>query len=632
MKRKFDYTKSTFYVSLVILVVVLFMASPYVTSVGFFSIQPSTQPIEPVCGDSLIEGNEVCDSDTVDCSTIGDYLAGDYATCLPNCLGYDVFNDCISAVPVLDQEAWGDVQYAAGRTMPGAQTFTPEVSGILSHIQLYASDTPTSDCNKYVSLVVRKTDLNGLPNGDIIGSNSVPIKDVFDTLTFNLTGQNVSLIAGEKYAIYLSCGAWTYSYMPNIIGVDYLGGIGYKYYSGNLWDPYGDYAFRTYMLIQKSNPPYAIFNYYINERDVTFSSEGSYDPEGVITYNWNFGDGTTSTEQKPTHTFEPGTYNVNLTVYDEDGQSSSYADTITILNAQPVVLISVDKSTAYVDEEIVFDGTNSYDTDGSIESYEWTFGDEASINPPRDDATIMAIAPITLPVEPSGVTTHSYSHSGTYTVTLTVTDNDGSSSSTEAAITINPLPEPVPVGTITVSAGVDKSAYVGDEVNLTGFTFCSAEPCNEIDGYAWDFGDGSLIWNSVLDSSIIHIYTAAGTYTATFTAIDNESNELSDTATITISNIPTTETGATGGGGGGGGFGIPVLPLQGGLNKTIVNITTSESILNQSAGETPEAQEQPEITPLSWLLIIVVLLAMPVLFFIRLKSRSSKNLNNPLAV
>ena len=46
---------------------------------------------------------------------------------------------------------------------------------------------------------------------------------------------------------------------------------------------------------------------------------------GNITgYNWNFGDGTTSTEQNPVHSFEPGSYTIELTVSGSGGSNYKY--------------------------------------------------------------------------------------------------------------------------------------------------------------------------------------------------------------------------------------------------------------------------------------------------------------------
>ncbi len=60
---------------------------------------------------------------------------------------------------------------------------------------------------------------------------------------------------------------------------------------------------------------------------------------------------------------------------------------------------------AEINENIVFDGSGSYDPDGDIVSYEWDFGDESSGN---------------------GVNVeHVYTDEGVYTIRLTVTDDDG---------------------------------------------------------------------------------------------------------------------------------------------------------------------------------------------------------------
>ncbi len=74
---------------------------------------------------------------------------------------------------------------------------------------------------------------------------------------------------------------------------------------------------------------------------------------------------------------------------------------------------------ALVGIPIVFDGTGSFDSDGTIASYEWDFGDGS--------------APDT-----HAVSEHAYAAEGTYTVTLTVTDNVGNTSTNATTATVSP--------------------------------------------------------------------------------------------------------------------------------------------------------------------------------------------------
>lgn len=65
---------------------------------------------------------------------------------------------------------------------------------------------------------------------------------------------------------------------------------------------------------------------------VSFSSNGSYDPDGSIaSYSWDFGNGATSTAANPIYTYRtPGTYTASLVVVDNNGLSS-VADTVTVV-------------------------------------------------------------------------------------------------------------------------------------------------------------------------------------------------------------------------------------------------------------------------------------------------------------
>lgn len=62
------------------------------------------------------------------------------------------------------------------------------------------------------------------------------------------------------------------------------------------------------------------------------SGAGSVDPDGTITaYRWSFGDGATATGVTPMHTFPAsGTYDVTLTVTDNDGGTGSATSSVTL--------------------------------------------------------------------------------------------------------------------------------------------------------------------------------------------------------------------------------------------------------------------------------------------------------------
>ncbi|TQS28361.1 carbohydrate-binding protein [Microbispora sp. KK1-11] len=75
---------------------------------------------------------------------------------------------------------------------------------------------------------------------------------------------------------------------------------------------------------------------------VTFSSAGSSDPEGgALTYSWAFGDGGTSTQANPAHTYTTkGTYTATLTVRDPQGLTGTADVLITAGNTAPTVSLT----------------------------------------------------------------------------------------------------------------------------------------------------------------------------------------------------------------------------------------------------------------------------------------------------
>jgi len=260
-------------------------------------------------------------------------------------------------------------------------------------------------------------------------------------------------------------------------------------------------------------PPHAEFTYspttpYTGET-VTFNATSSYDLDGyIVSYVWDFGDDTTGTGNIATHSYgDDGTYTVILNVTDDDGLSDTFSKDVTVLNRPPVASFTENATTVLTGEAIRFDASSSYDPDGSIASYSWSFGDGTN---------------------GMGVTaTHSYADDGTYTVTLTVTDDDGSKSSANATKTVL---NRFPVASFTESA---EAVYTGEVILFNASS--SSDPDGTIIKYFWDFGDGT----NATGITTTHSYSAAGNYTVTLTVTDDDGATNSANATKFVTqNLP----------------------------------------------------------------------------------------------
>ncbi|OCQ22217.1 collagenase [Pseudoalteromonas luteoviolacea] len=167
--------------------------------------------------------------------------------------------------------------------------------------------------------------------------------------------------------------------------------------------------------VAQANGPY---NGLIGE-NISFSSAGSFDSNGSITsYLWDFGDGNTSTDANPIHTYQQAnTYTVKLTVTDNDNNTASDMATAQIKSENQAPVANANGPyTGQAGKSVSFSSANSSDPDGNIVSYQWQFGDgqsSSSANP-----------------------THTYAEAGDYTASLTVTDNDGLKHTAQASVNI----------------------------------------------------------------------------------------------------------------------------------------------------------------------------------------------------
>ncbi|WP_029446553.1 PKD domain-containing protein [Cellulophaga baltica] len=253
---------------------------------------------------------------------------------------------------------------------------------------------------------------------------------------------------------------------------------------------------------------------------VQFTGDTSSDPDtgDILTYAWDFGDGTTATTANPSHTFTTaGTYDVTLTVTDNGTPALSSSEaTITITvntpaNQAPTAVVSSNIITGEASLDVQFTGDTSTDPDtGDTLTYAWDFGDGST-------ATT---------ANPS----HTFTTPGTYDVTLTVTD-DGTPalSSSEATITIT-VNTPANQAPTAVASSDVTSGEASLAVQFTGDT--SSDPdAGDILTYTWDFGDST----TATTANPSHTFTTVGTYTVTLTVTDDGTPSLSSSeVTITI--------------------------------------------------------------------------------------------------
>ncbi len=247
---------------------------------------------------------------------------------------------------------------------------------------------------------------------------------------------------------------------------------------------------------------------------IAFSSSGSGDSDGSIrNYQWDFGDGSSSTLANPAHSYaSAGSYTASLTVTDDDGASGSDTATATI-SSQPAGNLTpvADANGPYSGTAGValnFSSAGSSDADGSLASYSWNFGDGSASNQ----------------ANPS----HTYASAGSYSVSLTVTDNGGATDSDITTATIDSAPNQAP----TADANGSYSGTTGNPISF--FSTGSSDIDGTIASYSWDFGDGGS--SSIANPT--HSYAAAGNYSVTLTVTDDDGASDSDTASASVTDLP----------------------------------------------------------------------------------------------
>ncbi len=193
---------------------------------------------------------------------------------------------------------------------------------------------------------------------------------------------------------------------------------------------------------------------------------------------WNFGDGSKSYLQNPTHKYsKAGTYTVNLTVKNAAGRNTVTKTEYIKVVTKPVANFTSSVTSGIVPLKVTFTDTST----GSPTFWFWDFGDGSKSyqqNP-----------------------THKYSNAGIYTVNLTVKNAVGRNTVTKTGY-INVVTKPVANFTSSVTSGI---------VPLK-VTFTDTSTGTPV-AWKWDFGDGSKSYQQ----NPTHKYSNVGTYTVNLT-------------------------------------------------------------------------------------------------------------------
>ena len=229
----------------------------------------------------------------------------------------------------------------------------------------------------------------------------------------------------------------------------------------------------------------------------------SADVDGdMIGWNWDFGDGNTSTDQHPTHTFpDDNTYTVTLQGTTSNGCVAELAQDI-IVYPIPVadfssILVCANNATSLTDESTVAAPSN-------ITVWQWDIDNNGIID--------------YIDENPS----HTFSSGGTYQVNLYVESDFGCSDEVTLDVEVGPIPE------------ADFSATTVCLNEFTEFTDLSTVNTGSIVDWQWDFGDG----NNSGDQHPTHTYNASGFYDVTLTITTDNGCTDNITESVQIYTLP----------------------------------------------------------------------------------------------
>lgn len=261
----------------------------------------------------------------------------------------------------------------------------------------------------------------------------------------------------------------------------------------------GSNTFSQSNFITVNQAPQSDFDFITQQNNTVVFTNQTQFVNAEPDYSWDFGDGQTSTENSPSHTYTSGgTYTVTLTATNDCGNSTTIQTVdITVLSAD----FTSNTQTGCIPATISFSDMSA----GNPTSYSWTF---QGGNP----ATSTSANPVV-----------TYNTPGVYTVSLVVNSSTENSNITKTDFLII---DAVPTAAFSASTPQNNTITFSNETQYS----------NTAPSYSWDFGDSET---SNLESPS-HTYAVDGSYSVQLTAT-NVCGNSNSTKTVDIISVSTDE-------------------------------------------------------------------------------------------
>ena len=257
-------------------------------------------------------------------------------------------------------------------------------------------------------------------------------------------------------------------------------------------------------------------------QDIDFDARDSSHPTqpyDSLTYNWDFGDGTTDSTDSEIIRHEyssTGTYNVKLTVEDKYGNTDTRTKTVTVESAEIVADFYYEPFDPSVNEQVTFNADNSEaKSSGTIVEYNWDV-DGTTYNDAGSEIT------------------HKFNNDGEHPVTLEVVTDNGNTETVTKYVDV--------IGKEFTVITDDDRKRTGTSQTVQFDATPTQDPEGQIEEWKWEFGDGTVIPYGEAGPKETHSYSNEGVYTATVYA-KGDGYTGSETVRVNVSNQPVADAG-----------------------------------------------------------------------------------------